>query len=72
MGEHGEARGRVAAMLRAAGLELGEAEVEELVEMYGQLRTAADSLDIPEARTGEPALLYSPLEPPPAGGEAGA
>ena len=70
MGEHGEARGRVAAMLRAAGLELGEAEVEALVEMYAQLRTAADSLDIPEARSGEPVLLYSPLEPPPAGGES--
>ncbi|MYH40244.1 MAG: hypothetical protein F4150_00280 [Chloroflexi bacterium] len=67
MGERSDARETVATMLRAAGLELDEAEVEALVEMYSQLRAAADSLDIPEALSQEPALLYSPLEPPPAG-----
>ena len=72
MGERSGARETVAAMLRAAGLELEDAEVEGLVEMYAQLRAAADSLDIPEALSQEPALLYSPLDPPPAaaGGEA--
>ena len=67
MGERSGARETVATMLRAAGLELDEAEVEALVEMYSQLRAAADSLDIPEALSQEPALPYSPLEPPPAG-----
>lgn len=70
MAEPSGARETVAAMLRAAGLELDDAEVEALVEMYAQLRAAADSLDIPEALSHEPALLYSPLEPPAAGGEA--
>lgn len=68
MDEQSGAHETVAAMLRAAGLELGDAEVEALVEMYAQLRAASDSLEIPEALAREPALLYSPLEPPPAGG----
>ena len=72
MGERSGARETVAAMLRAAGLDLEDAEVEALVEMYAQLRAAADSLDIPEALSQEPALLYSPLEPPAAGGEPSA
>ncbi len=65
------ARGReaVAAMLAAAGLDLRDADVDALVEMYVQLRAAADSLDIPEARAEEPALLYSPLASRPGGAQ---
>ena len=57
------ARETVAAMLEAAGLALPDPEIDALVEMYGQLRAAADSLDIPEARGEEPALLYAAAEP---------
>ncbi len=63
MDDPARARETVAAMLGAAGLALPAAEVDALVEMYGQLRAAADSLDIPEAREQEPALLYSAANP---------
>ena len=61
MPEPTETRSTVAALLAAAGLRLPDAEVDALVEMYGQLRAAADSLDIREVREEEPALLPSVL-----------
>lgn len=63
MPEPTETRSTVAALLAAAGLRLPDAEVDALVEMYGQLRAAADSLDIPEVREEEPALLYAARPP---------
>ena len=65
-------RSTVAALLAAAGLRLPDAEVDALVEMYAQLRAAADSLDIPEAREEEPALLYAARPPATAPAEASA
>ena len=63
MTELDETRSTVAALLAAAGLRLPDPEVDALVEMYGQLRAAADSLDIPEVRGEEPALLYAARPP---------
>ena len=69
MAELDERRSTVAALLAAAGLRLPDAEVDALVEMYAQLRPAADSLDIPEVREEESALLYAARPPsaPPGG-----
>ncbi len=58
-----QTRATVEALLAAAGLHLRAAEVDALVEMYQQLREAADSLDIPEARDEEPAPLYAAKPP---------
>lgn len=69
--EPARTREDVAVLLARAGLRLPDAEVDALVEMYVQLRAAADSLDIPEARGEEPALLYSTLPPGGVRGSAG-
>lgn len=56
----------VRAMLEAAGLT--DASAEELavvVEMYPQMRAAADSLYIPEMLHEELALLFNPVLPGP-------
>ena len=70
MAEPARRREEVTTMLAAAGLRLPDDDVDALVEMYGQLRAAADALDIPEARAEEPALRYSPLPSRPGGGGA--
>ena len=62
MPEPTDTRATVEVLLAAARLRLPAAEVDALVEMYAQLREAADSLRIEEAE-GEPALLYSPVPP---------
>jgi hypothetical protein len=68
--EPAETRSTVVALLAAAGLRLPDAEVDALVEMYAQLRSAADSLDIPELHDEESALLYA-ARPPSAPAGAG-
>ena len=46
-------------LLKAAGLNLTEEQIEGYVRIYPILREGADSLYIPEARYESPALIFS-------------
>ncbi len=65
MPEPSDVRAAVRGLVESAGLPVSDEEFESFVTMYPTLRAGADSLDIPEVRYEEPALIFTPVAPPP-------